>query len=117
MATIRPEVTGRRARRAVPCETLAEETEEKIAKEDDTAEADAKSKRNRQPKPKQVPPGDVSKTIDQFCTAEQMSRPKYFKMRKLGLGPNEVRDGRFIRITPEAHAEWRRAREHEDPTT
>ena len=78
---------------------------------DDTAEAEAKPKRKRRPKPKQPPSGDVSRTIDQFCTAEQMSRPQYFKQRKRGRGPSEVRDGRFIRITPEAHAEWRRARE------
>jgi hypothetical protein len=37
MATIRPEITGRRTRRAVPCETPEKETEEKIAEEDDTA--------------------------------------------------------------------------------
>jgi hypothetical protein len=76
-----------------------------------TAETDAKPPRKRRPKPSQAPAGDVSKTIDQFCTAEQMSRPQYFKMRQRGLGPSEVRDGRFIRISPEAHAEWRRARE------
>jgi hypothetical protein len=58
-----------------------------------------------------VPSDDRSKTIDQFCRAEQMSRPHYFKMRRRGLGPREIRDGRFIRITPQAHAEWRRARE------
>jgi hypothetical protein len=53
-------------------------------------------------------PGDISKTIDQFCAAEQMSRPYYYVLRRRGLGPRELRNGRFIRITPQAHADWRR---------
>jgi hypothetical protein len=96
MATIRPEVTGRRA--------LAREKREGEGTEEDDADPvdDSKS---------QPLPDDRSKTITQFCRAEQMSRPFYFKLRKRGLGPRELREGRFIRITPEAHAEWRRARE------
>ena len=58
-----------------------------------------------------VPSGDQSKTIRQFCQAEQMSRPQYYNMKKRGRGPRELRDGRFVRITPEAHADWRRALE------
>jgi hypothetical protein len=66
-----------------------------------------------------VPSDSRSKTIDQFCDAEQMSRPHYFKMRRRGLGPREIRDGRFVRITPEAHAAWRRERErtNTEPTS
>jgi hypothetical protein len=55
-----------------------------------------------------VAPDDCSKTIDQFRRAEQMSRPFYFKLRKRGLGPREIRNGRHIRISPQAHADWRR---------
>jgi hypothetical protein len=114
MATIRPEVTGRGSRRSAPREKpQAEETEEEI-EEDDADPVDdvsEKSPRQRRPRPQQPPPDDASKTINQFCAAEQMSRPHYFNMRRRGLGPREIRDGRFIRITPEAHAEWRRARE------
>jgi hypothetical protein len=115
MATIRPEVTGRRARRALAREKPeGEGTEEETETEEDDADPvdDSKS---------QPLPDDRSKTITQFCRAEQMSRPFYFKLRKRGLGPRELREGRFIRITPEAHAEWRRARERAgcdgDPTT
>jgi hypothetical protein len=56
---------------------------------------------------------DPSKTIGQFCATERMSRAKYFKDRAKGRGPREMRDGRWVRISPEAHAEWRRERERE----
>ena len=59
--------------------------------------------------------GAHSKTINEFCAAERMSRPFYFKLRRLGKGPRELREGRFVRITPEAHAAWRRARERGPP--
>ena len=61
-----------------------------------------------------VPSDDQSKTIKQFCRAEQMSRPQYYNMKRRGRGPRELRDGRFIRITPEAHRDWRQARERAD---
>lgn len=54
--------------------------------------------------------GGHSLTIAEFCAAERMSRPFYFKLRQRGKGPRELREGRFVRITPEAHAEWRRQR-------
>jgi hypothetical protein len=64
-----------------------------------------------------VPSDDQSKTIKQFCRAEQMSRPQYYNMKKRGRGPRELRDGRFVRITPQSHAEWRRARENDNEDT
>jgi hypothetical protein len=53
----------------------------------------------------------ASKTIAGFCRSEGMSLPFYFQLRRRGLGPTELRIGRYVRITPRAHAEWRRERE------
>ena len=49
-----------------------------------------------------------SKTITGFCTAEDISRAKYYELKKKGLGPDETRVDGIIRITPESHARWRR---------
>lgn len=51
-------------------------------------------------------------TIRGFCAAHGISLPSYFKLRKLGLGPTEMRLGDSVRISVEAAAEWRRAREN-----
>jgi hypothetical protein len=50
-----------------------------------------------------------SKTIPQFCEIENMSASFFYKMKKLGYGPAvlHVPGTEFVRITPEAHAEWR----------
>jgi hypothetical protein len=52
--------------------------------------------------------GEASKTIDEFCEHEKISRAKYYQLRKIGKGPVELRVGGVIRITPQAHAKWRR---------
>jgi hypothetical protein len=54
---------------------------------------------------------DGSKTITEFCRKKKLSRAKYFKMRQKGRGPREARDGKWVRITPEAERDWDRARE------
>lgn len=51
---------------------------------------------------------EPSKTISEFCATEKMSRSKYYDLRRKGLTPDEMRAGGIIRITPEAHAKWRR---------
>lgn len=58
-----------------------------------------------------------AETISEFRKSEKLSKTKYFNMRKRGKGPREMRDGRWVRITPEAKAEWRREREREQATT
>jgi hypothetical protein len=57
------------------------------------------------------PASDSNLTIDEFCTREALSRAKYFVMRRQGRGPREMRDGKWIRISVEARADWRRERE------
>jgi hypothetical protein len=51
-------------------------------------------------------------TIGQFCAHHQISRPTYYKLRAMGLGPVELRCGAIVRITDESAARWRAAREN-----
>lgn len=54
---------------------------------------------------------DKSLTIAQFCEGEQISLPYYFKIRKAGLGPVELRIGKgrgaVVRITIKSRDAWR----------
>jgi hypothetical protein len=55
----------------------------------------------------------ASFSINQFCQRHDISRGKYFGMRRLGLGPVEMRLGpSTVRITREAELDWQHAREH-----
>lgn len=54
---------------------------------------------------------DESYTIEEFCRSEKISRAYYFVLRQRGEAPREMRLGRCVRISPEARADWRRARE------
>ncbi len=62
---------------------------------------------------------EPSETIDEFCAVEHLSRSSYYKMRKLGYGPDEmvVPGTSIIRITPQAHREWRIKLEERSRTT
>jgi hypothetical protein len=53
-------------------------------------------------------PLGISSTIAGFCAAENISRAKYYELKKKGLGPDETRVDGVIRITPESHQRWRR---------
>jgi hypothetical protein len=54
-----------------------------------------------------------SLTINEFCARQHISRGKYFRMRKAGLGPIEMRIGAgTVRITREAELDWQHAREN-----
>jgi hypothetical protein len=53
----------------------------------------------------------ASFSINQFCARHDISRGKYFGMRRLGLGPVEMRLGPgTVRITRESELDWQRAR-------
>ena len=58
----------------------------------------------------------VAWTIPEFCFRNNISQPKYTKLRAEGRGPQEMRLGlNLIRITAEAELEWqRRMQEVED---
>ena len=54
-----------------------------------------------------------SYTIGEFCIAERISRPMYYKLKHAGKGPREMQVGTHKRISPEARVEWQREREAE----
>jgi hypothetical protein len=49
-----------------------------------------------------------SKTVDEFCRSNRISRSFYYKMRRLGIGPDEMRYGTIVRITHAAELAWQR---------
>jgi hypothetical protein len=51
-------------------------------------------------------------SIAEFCEAHGISIPTYYSMRRAGVGPAEMRFGHTVRISREAAAAWRRAREN-----
>lgn len=53
-----------------------------------------------------VNPGALS--IDGFCEAHGISRAYFFKLQRLGLGPDVMAIGRRRLISIEAAARWRR---------
>jgi hypothetical protein len=56
--------------------------------------------------------GSSAMSIDDFCRRQKISVATYYKLKKRGLGPVELRFANIIRITPEAEAAWRTAREN-----
>jgi hypothetical protein len=70
------------------------------------------ARKSRGKKRARAPPnplfGEPSKTIDEFCQHEGISRSKYYELRENGEGPAELRVSGIIRITPQAHARWHR---------
>jgi hypothetical protein len=51
-------------------------------------------------------------TIKEFCQAHRLSIPTYYELKKQNLGPAEMRMGCMVRVSREAAAAWRRAREN-----
>ena len=51
-------------------------------------------------------PFEPSYNIGEFCAAEGMSRPFYNKLRERGRGPEEMRDGSWVRISHQARLRW-----------
>ncbi len=47
-------------------------------------------------------------TVEQFCADHQISRAFYYKLRKQGRGPAEIKLGARTMISPESAAAWRR---------
>jgi hypothetical protein len=51
-------------------------------------------------------------TISEFCDSHRLSRAQFYKLQKLGQGPDVARAGdRVVFISGEAAARWRRQRE------
>jgi len=58
----------------------------------------------------EAPPTEAF-TIPEFCTAYRFSRAMYFKEKRAGRGPRELKVGRRVVITKEAAADWAHQRE------
>lgn len=54
-----------------------------------------------------------SSTINEFCAEEQICRATYYNLQKQGKGPRVYYVGTRPRISEEAKAEWRAARQAE----
>jgi hypothetical protein len=54
-----------------------------------------------------------SYTVEEFCTAERMSRSMVYKLWKEGKGPKFYWVGTVRRISPEARIGWQRQLEAE----
>ena len=54
---------------------------------------------------------DDSMTIPEFCRSEKISRSFYYKLRRRGLGPDEMAVLTAVRISSKARERWRRKRE------
>lgn len=52
-------------------------------------------------------------SIREFCEAHGISEGFFYKLKKQGEGPREMKIGARTLITFEAAAKWRRARERE----
>jgi hypothetical protein len=50
-------------------------------------------------------------SVREFCEAYAISKAMYYKLRREGFGPVEMRIGTSIRISLEAAQAWNRARE------
>jgi hypothetical protein len=55
--------------------------------------------------------GEPSMTITEFCTSERISRALFYVMQREGWGRRVMYLGASVRISPEAHRDWRRERE------
>jgi hypothetical protein len=64
---------------------------------------------NKQPL---APEQKLALTIGEFCALHGISTARYFALRRQHLAPRELRMGRTIRISCEAAADWRHAREN-----
>lgn len=52
-------------------------------------------------------------SVPGFCARQRISRSTYYNLKGEGKAPREYVVGKLIRISPEAEAEWVRAREAE----
>ena len=61
--------------------------------------------------PPPPPTPRLALSIGEFCTSHNLSEAFYYKLKRHGEGPREMKVGARTLISVEAAAEWRRARE------
>jgi hypothetical protein len=59
----------------------------------------------------ETPPPRMAFSIREFCYSHNISEDFYFKLKRQGQGPVEMKVGTRTLISIEAAADWRRARE------
>lgn len=59
------------------------------------------------------PPPRLALSIPEFCKAHGISEGFFYKLKKQGEGPREMKVGARTLITFESAAEWRRTRENQ----
>ena len=55
--------------------------------------------------------GRGSYTVGEFCQRNRLSKAKYYRLRKTGVGPREMWVEGSARISSKAEADWVKARE------
>ena len=63
--------------------------------------------------PPPPPTPRMALSIPEFCKAHGISEPFFYKLKKQGEGPREMKVGARTLITFESAAEWRRMRENQ----
>jgi hypothetical protein len=56
-------------------------------------------------------PDRMAYTVDEFCLAHHISRPFFYTLLKVGVGPRTMKLGAKTLISIEAAAAWRKERE------
>jgi predicted DNA-binding transcriptional regulator AlpA len=67
--------------------------------------------KSRTVSPAVSPTPRLALSIPEFCKAHGISEAFFYKLKKQGEGPREMKVGARTLITFESAAEWRRARE------
>jgi hypothetical protein len=68
---------------------------------------------SRQPRQPKLPNNSpLAFTVDQFCFQHNISRPYFYKMQKVGIGPRIMKIGTRTLVSVEAARDWRREREN-----
>ena len=80
----------------------------------DSSGDESRACRNPAPSSLAVPPTPrLALSIPEFCEAHGISEGFFYKLKKQGEGPREMKVGARTLITFESAAEWRRARENQ----
>ena len=70
-------------------------------------------RKSRTPSATVPPTPRLALSIPEFCKAHGISEGLFYKLKKQGEGPREMKVGARTLITFESAAEWRRARENQ----
>jgi predicted DNA-binding transcriptional regulator AlpA len=78
---------------------------------DSNREQESRMPKSRTPSAAVPPTPRLALSIPEFCKAHGISEGFFYKLKKQGEGPREMKLGARTLITLESAAEWRRERE------